>query len=77
MERPRWHPAQPHVVVHFDSNDDTVIRLQFTNVDTLVTSTVFTFSAQYERIRPPSPGTSSRRMAAGWRGWYPGAMARR
>jgi hypothetical protein len=50
---PRWHPAQPHVVIHFDSNDDTVIRLQSTNVDTLVTDDVFTFPVQYERIRVP------------------------
>jgi hypothetical protein len=50
---PRWYPAQPHVVIHFDSNDDTVIRLQSTNVDTLVTTDVFTFPVQYERIRVP------------------------
>jgi hypothetical protein len=48
---PRWHPAQAHTIIHFDSNADTVIRLQFTDVDTLSTSTVFTFPAQYERIR--------------------------
>ncbi len=48
---PRWHPAQAHTLVHFDTNADTVIRLQFTDVDTLTTSTVFTFPAQYERIR--------------------------
>ncbi len=48
---PRWHPTRPHTLIHFDSNADTVIRLQFTDVDTLVTTTVFTFPAQYERIR--------------------------
>ena len=48
---PRWHPTRSHTLIHFDSNADTVIRLQFTDVDTLVTTTVFTFPAQYERIR--------------------------
>lgn len=48
---PRWHPSQPHTIVHFDSNEDTVVRLQFTNVDTLTTTTAFTFPAQYQRIR--------------------------
>lgn len=50
---PRWYPPQPHVIVHFDSNDDTVLRLQFTDVDTLITTTVYTFPAQYEYIRVP------------------------
>lgn len=48
---PRWHPTQAHTLVHFDGNDDTTLRLQFTNVDTQQTSTVFTFPAPYERIR--------------------------
>lgn len=50
---PRWHPGQPHVVVHFDSNEDTVLRLQLTSVDTLTTTTIYTFPAPYERIRVP------------------------
>ena len=49
----RWQPALPHTIMHFDSNDDTTLRVQYTNVDTLVTSTIFTFPAQYERIRVP------------------------
>lgn len=48
---PRWHPAQAHTLIHFDSNDDTVVRLQFTNLDTLTTATAFTFPAQYQYIR--------------------------
>jgi hypothetical protein len=48
---PRWHPRQPHILVHFDSNEDAVIRLQFMNVDSLTTTTIFTFPAEYERIR--------------------------
>ena len=48
---PRWHPAQPHTLVHFDTNEDTVLRLQVTDVDVLTTTTVFTFLPEYERIR--------------------------
>lgn len=50
---PRWYQPQPHVIVHFDSNDDTVLRLQFTDMDTLITTTVYTFPAQYEYIQVP------------------------
>ncbi|MBW8012296.1 MAG: hypothetical protein FVQ83_13860 [Chloroflexi bacterium] len=48
---PRWHPDQPHVIVHFDSNEDTTVALQFTDIDTLTTTTIFTFPAEYEYIR--------------------------
>lgn len=48
---PRWHPARAHTLVHFDSNADTTVRLQFSSVDTLTTTTVFTLPAQYEYIR--------------------------
>lgn len=51
INAPRWHPTQAHTIVHFDTNEDTVIRLQFTNVDTGNTTTEFTFPAQYQRIR--------------------------
>lgn len=47
---PRWHPTQFHTIVHFDGNDDTVLRLQFTDIDTLTTTTVFTFPGEYEYI---------------------------
>ena len=50
---PRWRPMQPHVMVHFDSNEDTVLRLQLTSVDALTTTTVYTFPTPYERIRVP------------------------
>ncbi len=49
---PRWHPTRSHTLVHFDSNEDTTVRLQFTDLDSLITRTVYTFPAQYERIRP-------------------------
>lgn len=39
---PRWHPTQPHVLVHFDTNADTDLTLQFTNVDTGLTTDVAT-----------------------------------
>ncbi|MEW6219974.1 MAG: hypothetical protein AB1634_10620 [Thermodesulfobacteriota bacterium] len=48
---PRWHPTRAHTIVHYDRNDDTVVLLQFTDVDTRVTETVYTFPAQYEHIR--------------------------
>ncbi|MCP5097687.1 MAG: hypothetical protein GY943_19240, partial [Chloroflexi bacterium] len=48
---PRWHPTQATTLIHFDSNEDTTLRLQFTNVTNGQTSTVFTFPATYERIR--------------------------
>ncbi len=48
---PRWHPGQPHVIVHFDSNADTVLRLQFTGVDTLTTTDVYIFPSRYQYIR--------------------------
>lgn len=47
---PRWHPVMSHTLVHFDSNADTTIRLQFTDVDTFTTTTVFTFPSQYNYI---------------------------
>lgn len=48
---PRWHPTRPHVIVHYDSNEDTTVRVQYTNVDTGKTTTVFTFPSQYLYIR--------------------------
>jgi len=48
---PRWHPIRAHTLVHFDSNADPVVRLQFTDLDTLSTTTVFTFPTQYEYVR--------------------------
>ncbi len=48
---PRWHPTVPHTIVHYDSNADTTVRVQYTNVDTLVTTTAYTFPAQYEYVR--------------------------
>jgi hypothetical protein len=48
---PRWHPTQADTIIHFDSNGDTTLRLQFTNINSGQTTTVFTFPAPYERIR--------------------------
>lgn len=48
---PRWHPLLPETMVHFDSNEDEVLRLQFTNVASGVTETVFTFPREFRRIR--------------------------
>lgn len=46
----RWYPPEPHTILHFDSNADTTLRVQLTNVDDGTTRTVFTFPAQYERV---------------------------
>ncbi|MCB8981977.1 MAG: hypothetical protein H6657_31605 [Ardenticatenaceae bacterium] len=48
---PRWHPTQANTIIHFDDNADTTLRVQFTDVTTGQTSTIFTFPAPYERIR--------------------------
>ena len=48
----RWHQARPHVLVHYDSNDDTTARVEFTDLDTLATTIVYTFPARYHYIRP-------------------------
>ncbi len=48
---PRWHPSLAHTLVHFDTNADTVVVLQFTDAETLTTTTAFTFPAEYERVR--------------------------
>ena len=48
---PRWHPTQANTIIHYDDNADTTLRLQFTDVTTGQTTTVFTFPANYERIR--------------------------
>lgn len=48
---PRWHPTQADTIIHFDDNSDTTLRLQFTNVNSGQTTTVYTFPANYERIR--------------------------
>lgn len=47
---PRWHPTLAHKIVHFDSNEDTTLRVQLTDIDTRTTSTLFTFPSRYERI---------------------------
>lgn len=50
---PKWHPAKPATIVHFDTNADDTVRLQYTEVDPVVeTLTVYTFPAQYLRIYP-------------------------
>ncbi|NDJ76667.1 MAG: hypothetical protein GYB65_10445 [Chloroflexi bacterium] len=46
----RWYPPQPHTLIHFDSNEDTTLRVQLTRVDELTTETIFTFPAPYERV---------------------------
>lgn len=47
---PRWYPAQAHTIIHYDTNADTVVRVQLTNMDTKTTSTIFAFPRQYQRV---------------------------
>ena len=48
---PRWHPTLANTIVHFDTNADETVRVQRTNVETLVTTTVFEFPPQYRSIQ--------------------------
>ncbi len=48
---PRWHPVDWATIIHFDSNADEVLRLQFTDISTGETETVFTFPPNYQGIR--------------------------
>ena len=50
INAPRWQPARKHTIVHYDSNADTMLRVQYTNVDTGSAENVFTFPSTYERI---------------------------
>lgn len=46
----RWYPPQTHTLIHFDDNSDTTLRVQLSNVDSLTTTTIYTFAAPYERV---------------------------
>lgn len=47
---PRWLPGEPASIVHFDSNDDTTVRVQTTEVTSGTTRTVATLPNRYERV---------------------------
>lgn len=47
----KWHPTAAQLMLHYDSNDDTTLRLQQTDIATGELTTLFTFPAGYERIR--------------------------
>ena len=47
----RWHPTQPHTIVHFDTNADTDVTLQFTNVETGITTDIYTLPTEYRYLR--------------------------
>lgn len=48
---PRWHPTSPRHIVHFDTNADTTVRIQQTDVVTGVTETILTLPEQYTHVR--------------------------
>lgn len=47
---PRWLPSAPHQIVHFDSNADTTVVVQYTDVETGVTTDQYTFGAPFDRV---------------------------
>ena len=47
---PRWHPALAHTLLHFDTNEDSDVTLQYTDVVSGVTTDVYTFPPQYRRV---------------------------
>ena len=49
---PRWQPAAPRTLVHYDTNGDTTVRVQYTTVDPVSTTTVYTFPSIYDRVLP-------------------------
>lgn len=49
---PRWQPTAVRTIVHYDGNADTTLRVQYTTVDPVATSTIFTFPVLYERVMP-------------------------
>ena len=46
---PRWHPIDPDIIVHWDTNADTTLRYEHTNIQTKQTTTITTL-AEYTRI---------------------------
>lgn len=69
---PRWHPTLPDTIVHFDTNGDTTVRLQFTEVSSGATTTRFTFPAAYDYVRV---GPSHEEMSRDGR-WVSGMLTR-
>jgi len=53
MNDARWHPAQPHTLIFYDGNGDDTVRVQTQDVETTTVNTVYTFPAEYVRVRVP------------------------
>ncbi|MBI5267037.1 MAG: hypothetical protein HY851_07380 [candidate division Zixibacteria bacterium] len=51
VNAPRWQPARPNTLVYFDTNEDAVLRVQYATVGQSNRETVYTFPANYQRIR--------------------------
>ncbi len=56
INSPRWNPANPDEIIHFDSNDtgsgNVLVRIQKTNVRTGTVTDIAVLPAQYERVQP-------------------------
>lgn len=53
-QAPRWHPTRPHLLVHFDQDDDADVTLQQTHVITNKTTDLYTFRNYTALVRDPS-----------------------
>lgn len=51
INTPRWQPVLDHTIIHYDTNADTTLRVQYTDVDSGNVQTIYTFPAIYQRIR--------------------------
>ncbi|GEM_PF-2640464 len=47
---PRWYSKEAHSIIHYDTNEDEIVRVQVTNIDTKQTKTVFTFPSEFLRV---------------------------
>lgn len=51
VNAPRWHPTRPHVLVYFDSNEDTVLQVESSDVTTGLRTTEYVFPARFTGVR--------------------------
>ena len=57
----RWHPSNFATLVHYDSNLDPLVHVQYTDVSTGETETIFTFPSEYvDVLATPSSEELSR-----------------
>lgn len=47
----RWHPGKTNTIISYDTNEDTTLRVVYTDIDAGTARTVYTFPSRFERIR--------------------------